>query len=158
MTGKISRWGIGPIILLSSAAYAVLAGLATWQWPDVCCLPSILGRVLSAMGIALLAIGVPMLVIAARAATLAYNSDRLATDGIFGIVRNPIYSAWIVFILPGLALMSGSWPLFLTPAVAYFIFKATIRRENDYLEQRFGEAYREYNARVNELAPFPRLK
>ena len=36
-------------------------------------------------GIVLLVVGVPMLLVAARAATLAYNSDKLATTGIFGV-------------------------------------------------------------------------
>jgi protein-S-isoprenylcysteine O-methyltransferase Ste14 len=53
--------------------------------------------------------------------------------------------------------MSHSWPLFLTPVVAYLVFKAKIRRENEYLEKRFGEDYREYKAQVNELVPVPRL-
>ncbi len=88
----------------------------------------------------------------------AYNSDTLATTGIFGIVRNPVYSAWIVFIIPGLVLLSRSWPLMLTPLVAYCVFKARIWRENDYLEKRFGEAHRQYKVQVNELFPFPRRK
>jgi protein-S-isoprenylcysteine O-methyltransferase Ste14 len=109
-------------------------------------------------GIVLLLIGIPMLVVAARTATLAYNSDKLATTGIFSLTRNPIYSAWIVFVIPGLVLLSRSWPLLLTPVVAYLIFKARIGRENEYLERHFGDDYRKYVAEVNELVPFPRRK
>ena len=36
-------------------------------------------------------------------------------------------------------------------------FKIKIPRENRYLEERFGEAYRTYEAVVNELFPFPRI-
>jgi protein-S-isoprenylcysteine O-methyltransferase Ste14 len=109
-------------------------------------------------GIVSLMIGVPMLLVAGRAATIAYNSERLATTGIFGLTRNPIYSAWIVFIVPGLVLLSRSWPWFLTPVVAYLVFKARIVREDDYLEKRFGDEYRKYKGLVNELLPFPRRK
>ena len=42
--------------------------------------------------------------------------------------------------------------------VANGIFKARIGRENEYLEKRFGDDYRTYKARVNELVPFPRRK
>jgi protein-S-isoprenylcysteine O-methyltransferase Ste14 len=112
----------------------------------------------SVAGIVLLAIGIPMLVVAGRAATLAYNSDKLATTGIFSLTRNPIYSAWIVFIIPGLVLLSRSWPQLLTPVVAYILFKARIGRENAYLERHFGDKYRTYKAQVNELVPFPRRK
>ena len=77
-------------------------------------------------------------------------------DGIFGLTRNPIYAAWIVFIIPGLAMFSRSWPMMLTPIVAFVTFKIWIRRENEYLEKRFGDAYREYRARANEFVPWPR--
>ena len=86
----------------------------------------------------------------------AYNSDKLATAGLFGFVRNPMYAAWIVFIIPGLVLLTRSWPLLLTPLVAYSAFKLLIRRENAYLEKRFGDAYRRYRVEVNELFPWPR--
>ena len=153
MTGEMSRWGVGPSILVPTAAYAAVAGLATWLWPDVCVATAVPRMVFLVAGIVLLVIGVPMLVVAARAATIAYNSGALATTGIFGRTRNPIYSAWIVFNIPGLVLLSRSWPLFLTPVVAYLVFKARIRRENDYLEKHFGDEYRRYKTQVNELVP-----
>jgi protein-S-isoprenylcysteine O-methyltransferase Ste14 len=158
MTRELSRWGVGPSIMVSAGAYAAVAGLATWLWPEACLVTAIPLVVFLVAGIGLVVVGVPMLVVAARAATVAYNSDKLATTGIFGLTRNPIYSAWIVFIIPGLVLLSRSWPLFLTPVVAYFIFKARIGRENEYLEKRFGDEYRKYKAQVNELVPFPRSK
>ena len=122
--------------------------------PDVCLVPAVPRTVFLVAGIVLLVVGVPMLLVAARAATIAYNSDKLATTGIFSLVRNPIYSAWIIFIIPGLVLMSRLWPLFLTPVVAYLVFKARIGRENEYLERHFGDDYRHYKSNVNELVPF----
>jgi protein-S-isoprenylcysteine O-methyltransferase Ste14 len=153
MTKELSRWGVGPSIVASAGAYATVAGVATWLWPQFCFVTAVPYSLFLVAGAGLLLIGVPMLLVAARAATLAYNSDKLATTGIFSLTRNPIYSAWIVFIIPGLVLLSRSWPLFLTPVVAYMIFKARIGRENEYLEKRFGEDYRTYKARVNELVP-----
>jgi protein-S-isoprenylcysteine O-methyltransferase Ste14 len=67
-----------------------------------------------------------------------------------------MFSAWIVFIIPGLVLLSRSWPLFLTPLVAYLMFKLLIRRESDCLEKRFGDAYRRYRAELPELFPLSR--
>jgi protein-S-isoprenylcysteine O-methyltransferase Ste14 len=97
-----------------------------------------------------------MLIVSVTALTCNYNRDQLATTGIYGLVRNPIYSAWILFLLPGLALLSRSWPLLLTPVVAYVVFKLRIGRENEYLERRFGDTYRRYQSEVNELVPIPR--
>lgn len=154
MKRELSRWGIGPSIVASAGAYAAIAGLATWLWPDFCVVTAIPYTALVVAGSVLLVIGIPMVVIAGKAGTTAYNSDKLATNGIFGLTRNPIYSAWIVFIIPGLVLLSRSWPLFLTPVVAYMVFKAKIGREDEYLQKRFGEEYQTYRARVNELVPY----
>jgi len=115
-------------------------------------------EVLAVSAIILLIAGVSMLIVSARALSTAYNNDRLTTSGIFAVVRNPIYSAWLVFILPGLALLSRSWPLLLTPLVGYAVFKRLIHREEEYLRQRFGEAYLNYRAQVNELVPNPKRR
>lgn len=155
MIREMSRWGVGPSILLPTGAYAAVAGLATWLWPDVCLVRAVPYWCFLAAGLLPLLIGVPMLIVAGRAAMAAYNADTLATTGIFALTRNPIYSAWIVFNIPGLALLSRSWPLFLTPVMAYLVFKARIGRENEYLEKRFGDDYRAYKAQVNEVLPFP---
>jgi protein-S-isoprenylcysteine O-methyltransferase Ste14 len=86
----------------------------------------------------------------------AYNRDELVTSGIFAFVRHPIYSAWIVFLLPALALFTASWPFLLMPVVAYTVFKRLVHREDEYLLDRFGQSYRDYRARVSEILPIPR--
>jgi len=154
----MSIWGVGPRIIGTALLYAVAAGLATRLWPDFCLIRVVPYPAFVTVGVLLVLIGVPMLAVGARAVTTAYSSGKLATTGVFGVVRNPLYSAWIVLIIPGLVLLTRSWPLFLTPVVAYIVFKATIRRESEYLENRFGEAYRQYKADVSELFPFPRRK
>jgi len=35
----------------------------------------------------------------------------------------------------------------------YAIFKVLIKKENDYLEQQFGDEYRAYRKKVRELFP-----
>jgi protein-S-isoprenylcysteine O-methyltransferase Ste14 len=156
LPSRPSLWGVGPRILVTAAGYAVAAGVATYLWPDATLIQAVPYWVFVTVGIAFLLVGIPMLIVAGRAATVAYSQNSLATTGIFGLTRNPIYSAWIVFIIPGLVMFSRSWPLLLTPIVAYVVFKISIRRESEYLEERFGEEYRQYRARVNELVPWPR--
>ena len=107
-----------------------------------------------------MAIGLPMLVVAVVSVKGAYKKDELATTGIFGVVRNPIYAAWIVFNIPGLVLLLRSWPMFFAPFLAYGLFKMLVGKEEKYLEERFGQAYLEYKARVPELFPccYKRMK
>jgi protein-S-isoprenylcysteine O-methyltransferase Ste14 len=158
MKRKMSIFGVGPSIMASAGAYAAITGLATLIWPEFCLVQSVSHTAFLVAGTVLIFLGIPFLVAAVRAMSLAYHSDKLATTGLFGLTRNPIYCAWIVFIIPGLVLLSRSWPMFLAPLVAYLVFKARIGRENEYLKERFGEEYRKYKTQVHELLPFPRRK
>jgi protein-S-isoprenylcysteine O-methyltransferase Ste14 len=154
---RLSRWGIGPQIAVVALTYAAVAGAATSRWPGFCRIRLVPFVVPAVIAVILLMVGVPMLVVAVRSVMRAYREDQLATRGLLALVRHPIYSAWIVFILPGLALLNRSWPVLLTPVVAYSVFKLTIHREDEYLQQRFGDAYLDYRARVNELIPVPKF-
>lgn len=156
MKGRLSRWGIGPEIAVAALAYAAIAGAATRRWSEICLLHRVPFIIPALVGGALVVVGVPLLVVAARTVMRGYNKDQLVTSGASALVRHPIYSAWIVFILPGLVLLTRSWLLLLTPFVAYVVFKLRIHCEDEYLEQRFGEAYLKYRGRVNELIPLPR--
>jgi protein-S-isoprenylcysteine O-methyltransferase Ste14 len=153
MKDRLSRWGIGPRIAAAALAYAVLARLAAYRWPDLCRVRFVPYAVVAPTAVILLVIGMCMLALALRSATKAYNRDQLVTSGIFAVVRHPIYSAWIVFIVPGVALLSRSWPVLLTPVVAYTVFKLSIHQEDEYLQQRFGQAYLDYRGCVNEIIP-----
>jgi len=155
MDSRPSRFGVGPRIAASALASAALAGLATYQWPDVCRLRALANPVVIAVAVALLAVGVPIWLAGVVAAMRAYNHDQLVTSGVFAVVRHPIYAACIVFNLPALALLTRSWPMLLVPLAAYAVFRASIRREDEYLASRFGPAYKEYRARVPELVPMP---
>ena len=75
MNRELSRWGVGPSILVTAGTYAAIAGLATYLWPNVCLMPAIPYWCLLMVGILLLLIGVPMLMVAGKAAMFAYNSD-----------------------------------------------------------------------------------
>jgi len=158
MEKRLSRWGVGPRIFLSTIAYALVAVAATRAWPDACLLRWPPYAVFATAGCILLALGVPMWLTSAVSAMRAYSRDQLRSSGVFGLVRHPIYSSAIVFNLPGIALLTRSWPLFLMPLVAYAVFKLLIHREDEYLERRFGQAYLDYRARVNEVIPFPRFR
>lgn len=158
MEARLSRWGVGPRIALAAALSVAVAGVATHWWPAACRFPLVPYVALLAVGLLLLVIGVPLWLAGVKAAMAAYNSDALVTTGVFAWVRHPIYGAWIVFNLPAIALLCNSWPLLSASLAGYVVFKLSIGREDRYLEQRFGQAYRDYRRRVNELVPMPGRK
>lgn len=153
MEQKQTQFGIGARIALPAAVCAALAGVATRRWPGVCLLRSVPYPVSLIAGGFLLVLGATLLAFAVVSMKRAYNSNRLATRGVFALCRHPVYAAWIVLIVPGIALLARSWPLMIVPLVAYIAFKFAIHEEDDYLRARFGSAYLEYRAKVNELIP-----
>jgi protein-S-isoprenylcysteine O-methyltransferase Ste14 len=72
----------------------------------------------------------------------------LAVSGIYHRTRNPIYQAFGLFVL-GLAFAFASdWLFLLLPLGALIIHFGVVRREERYLAAKFGDAYRDYCARV----------
>ena len=75
------------------------------------------------------------------------RATRLATDGIYRLTRNPMYVGTLI-LLAGLALALGwSW-LLLLPVLAVLLYRLAIRREEAFLERRFGAEYFAYRRRV----------
>ena len=74
--------------------------------------------------------------------------SRLVTTGPFQYTRNPAYLA-MTMIYTGLASLANalSCMLFL-PAVLLVMQRGVIEREENYLEDGFGEEYLRYKARV----------
>jgi len=72
----------------------------------------------------------------------------LVTNGVHGWTRNPIYlGMFLVYGGIGVAVRSP-WTLILTLPLAITIRYFVVAREEAYLERRFGDAYRDYKARV----------
>jgi protein-S-isoprenylcysteine O-methyltransferase Ste14 len=153
MEKRLSRFGIGPRVAVPSAACALAAWWATRTWPAIFSLPLHAG----ALGAVLLALGLLMWLSGVVTVMRAYNRDELVTSGVFALVRHPVYAGWITLGFPGLALLARSWLILLSSVVGYIIFKSLIHREDEYLEQRFGQAYLDYRGRVNELIAIPRF-
>lgn len=72
----------------------------------------------------------------------------LVIEGPYRFSRNPMYLGLSVLYL-GIALwMGGLWPLVLLPVVIAVLQRQVIVREEQFMEQRFGEDYLRYKARV----------
>lgn len=72
----------------------------------------------------------------------------LVTDGVFRRTRNPLYVG-VSVALCGIALIfSLDWMLILIVPACILLHFAVVVREERYLEQKFGDAYRRYKMRV----------
>jgi protein-S-isoprenylcysteine O-methyltransferase Ste14 len=107
-----------------------------------------LGGVLIALG-ALLALSA---VYTFRRAGTNLRPDRPSTAlviaGPYRFTRNPMYLSLTIFYLGIAVLLQSLWSVLLLPLVLFVIQTKVIRREEPYLERRFGANYTRYRSQV----------
>jgi protein-S-isoprenylcysteine O-methyltransferase Ste14 len=75
-------------------------------------------------------------------------STALVTRGIYKRTRNPMYQAFGLFILGVAFAFASDWMFLLLPFGALIIHFGVVRREERYLEAKFGDDYRHLKANV----------
>lgn len=141
---------IAPPPLIYGLAILV-AGLLTWIWPLAIGSHAAIawaGAGLFAAGFALNIWGVIVLHRAETAINPYHSASSLVATGPFRFSRNPLYVA-LTMILAGLSLLFNSvWGLVVLPPVLAIMHYGVILREERDLQVQFGQAYRDYCARV----------
>ena len=72
----------------------------------------------------------------------------LVTSGPYRVSRNPQYVGIALLYIAFAFALGIMWALALLPVLLAFLDRVVIPREELYLEQIFGQAYRDYKARV----------
>ncbi|WP_022729836.1 methyltransferase family protein [Fodinicurvata sediminis] len=77
-----------------------------------------------------------------------HSSTAIVTDGIYGYTRNPMYLGMTGLYLAIALLFDSLWNLILLVPLLAVMHYGVIRREERYLEGKFGDAYLAYRSRV----------
>ena len=130
--GSVLQW-LWPIGLLATA-------IQTWRIP--------VGVAVILAGVLLAATGRRTLVRLGTNVSPLQPTTALATDGVFGWTRNPLYSGGMLVIF-GIALVFALDLLLLliVPSLLVLHF-GVVKREEEYLERKFGHRYRIYRSNV----------
>ena len=116
--------------------------------PELAMIHWVVGGGLILIGVAIMAAGIRNF---SRAATPVPSNQpvrALVTTGIHGWSRNPIYVG-MLFLYAGIGMGARSaWVLILALPLFIILRYRVVAREETYLERRFGDAYRDYKARV----------
>ena len=108
----------------------------------------IIGGSLILIGVALAAAGIRNFSRARTPVRSIKPTRALVTTGIHGWTRNPIYLGMFL-VYGGIGVSARSpWTLILMLPLAITIRYGVVAREEAYLERQFGDAYRDYKARV----------
>jgi len=141
-----------PLIALA----ALLLGLALdWLMPAFLLTVLLTLDVRIVFGVLLAAVGGALAIagrntfVRNRTAVNPYRaSSALVVSGIYDYVRNPMYVG-LAFLLAGLGIgFASDWTLVMLVVAALVIHFGVVKREERYLEAKFGDAYRQYRARV----------
>ncbi len=111
------------------------------------------------LGVLIILVGLIIYILAIKIKiTKAIKENRLLTTGVYSIVRNPIYSAWLL-LCTGVLLCSGSLILALLLFLIFWVYLTILMKhtEEKWLTKLYGSPYTEYCKKVNRCLPwFPK--
>jgi protein-S-isoprenylcysteine O-methyltransferase Ste14 len=85
-----------------------------------------------------------------RAGSSFVNTTSVVADGVFGIVRHPLYLGWsLMYLVP--ALFNPRWELAALALAGIVAVQVFTWQEEKGLLDRFGDAYRTYSAAVPRM-------
>ncbi len=145
--------GQGGKIILFVLPTLIAAILVQTYLPQMAALPESISFI-KPLGYLLLPLGLILWGAAAIQLMTGFSKGKLVTTGVYGVVRNPLYSSVTFFVLPAVALVTLTWVYFVPSVFMYFGVMIFIGEEEKQLTQAFGKEYEAYLARVDRLVPF----
>jgi protein-S-isoprenylcysteine O-methyltransferase Ste14 len=151
---KLSFMGSGPIIGAVAIPWLAVSLFISFYYPAYFMINFLPKWLLTGLGIFLFVVGFAFYLATVRTLIQGLRTNKLITTGPYQLCQNPLYAAFILFIVPGICFLAGSWLSLTTSLIAWLIFKLTIGKEYKQLERIFGDDYLEYKNNTNELIPW----
>jgi len=142
------------VIVLPPLLYVVALGaglLLNWAAPRPLLSSSLrcwMGGALVVLGLGITGWGRTLMARAGTNVNPFQPTTALVTTGPFRFSRNPLYVGLTLAYLGGALLTNSVWVLALLVPVLLVMHYGVVRREERYLEAKFGDAYRAYRGRV----------
>jgi protein-S-isoprenylcysteine O-methyltransferase Ste14 len=71
-------------------------------------------------------------------------TSALVSEGVYRYLRNPMYIGATLMLAGFAVLFASDWTLVMTVAFALIVHFGVVKREERYLDAKFGDAYRTY--------------
>ena len=153
--------GVGPVINGVQVVITIIGIILSYQGYFVFWEFELLNIPLKIIGIGLVVFGIYLNYSAKRKSRLfdMVTENKLITTGVYGIVRNPVYSA-VLLVCTGAIFIVNNVVLFIVPIICWiYITVFLILTEEKWLVERYGQEYEEYCKKVNRCIPwFQRCK
>ncbi len=154
-------YGVGPIIVWGQLIFTAISIILTCRFNFRFPTNDVINLLFKAIGIFLIAYGL-YLDVSAKLKSKIFESvaeNKLITDGVYGIVRNPVYSGALL-ACTGAVLLANNLILLLVPVICWlYMTLFLINTEEKWLKELYGQEYISYCQKVNRCIPwFPKKK
>lgn len=146
-------WGIGGKWLFWSLLASAPVIASAYTFHDSLAVTAISPWWFYGAGVLLLLVGIPFWLLSAFTLKRAFESEALCTSGVFAVCRNPIYAAWIFFLVSGGLLFTRNPLLLAIPFIMYAVLRLVLPQEEAWLEEKYGTSYRDYEKNVYRILP-----
>jgi protein-S-isoprenylcysteine O-methyltransferase Ste14 len=153
----MSILGVGPLLAVTGGLSFVLILVFQGFWGVEASVSAAFQPILFGAGALIGVIGFYFWLASALLIGRKFAEHQLITAGVYRYSRNPMYAAFIVFLIPASALLLNDLLILLVSLVMFSVFKISIRKEEAYLRSEFGPEYQHYTERVAQLIPFIKL-
>jgi protein-S-isoprenylcysteine O-methyltransferase Ste14 len=76
------------------------------------------------------------------------STPEIIVTGPYKFTRNPMYLMMVLWCVGFSIILDEAWVFVLAPVCGIVIYLTAIRHEEIYLEEKFGDSYRQYKANV----------
>lgn len=153
-------FGVGSVIVFGqfviTAVTIILVKISDTEFAEL----SLMKIPLMVIGIAFIVFGIYLDLSAKLKSKLFKNvtENKLITDGVYGIVRNPVYSGALMMCVD-VVLIANNLLLFIVPVICWLYMTIfLINTEEKWLRDLYGDEYISYCKSVNRCIPFIRRK
>lgn len=136
-----------PLVLLAVIILGVVLNLI-WPFPFIPAAVVLVGPVIVIAAVLLFVLSVREFRATGTSVRGNERTTAIVRTGPYGFSRNPIYLAFVLFLLGLVLALNNLWLLVALAAFAGFISIIVIPREEQFLERNFEAEYSEYKAAV----------
>lgn len=153
-------FGVGPLFVITTVLVTIVAVVLNRR--GLIHNGKITGEtwVFTALEIIFIALGAYLWLASVIGSKINKNAKegKLITNGVYGYVRNPVYSAFLA-VSTGVIIGEKNAALFVVPIVLWIFLTILMKKtEEKWLYERFGEEYLAYKRSVNRVIPWFRKK
>jgi hypothetical protein len=149
----LSVLGVGPLYVISILTLTIIALILNQL--NVVYKIKVLNKFLIILAIISILIAISLWVSAVLFSKVRtkIKENTLVTTGVYSIVRNPIYSAFL-FLFTGILLFTRNLYLLIFPVI-FWIYLTYLLKETEekWLKDKFKEEYQKYMKKVNRIIP-----